>query len=249
MKSQTAGGGTTPLSENILAPFMVVISAALVLMGVMVAVVFAQRVDERLDRFQQLGFPSPANPVSAADRVELANLESDVDTLQLAALISGGVGLAVVYLGLLYIVWSGWKSTTMRRIILEAANAQLEDRVEARVVELREANQRLQGEIGQRQKAEDELQQSRQRIASAEEGLRKHIAETLHGKVQTSLLVAWHKMGESLTLMEQDPVQAKEMLTEVRSDLDRIREKEVREVSHTLHPSVIRVGLLPAVRT
>jgi signal transduction histidine kinase len=37
-------------------------------------------------------------------------------------------------------------------------------------------------------------------------------------------------------------------LEEVRADLDRIREQDVREVSHLLHPAVISIGLVPALR-
>ena len=103
--------------------------------------------------------------------------------------------------------------------------------------------------MSQRRKAEEELNRSRFRMASAEEGLRKEIAEMLHGKVQTSLLVAWHRLGECEGLLEKDPSEAKALLQEIREELDRIREREVREASHSLHPSVIRVGLLPAVRT
>ncbi|MDA1188194.1 MAG: hypothetical protein O2854_00725 [Chloroflexi bacterium] len=246
MNDRIVANQSKSLSENMLAPFLVVISAALVLMGVMVGIVFAQRLDNRLDRFQQAGLSSAA--VSPADRLTFTDLESDVATLQIAALIAGGVGLFIVYLGLLYIVWAGWKSTTMRRILLEAANSQLEERVEERVAELREANERLQTEVQQREKAESEVQRSRQRIASAEEGLRKEIAEVLHGKVQTSLLVAWHRLGESVALLDRKPDEAKAAFIEIRDEIDRIREREVREVSHTLHPSVIRVGLLPAVR-
>jgi signal transduction histidine kinase len=86
-------------------------------------------------------------------------------------------------------------------------------------------------------------------MATAEEGLRKEIAEMLHGKVQTSLLVAWHRLGECEALLDKNTGEAKTLLLEIREELDRIREREVREASHTLHPSVIRVGLLPAVRT
>ena len=39
------------------------------------------------------------------------------------------------------------------------------------------------------------------------------------------------------------------MIGEVRQQIDHIREQEVRQASHLLHPSIIRVGLVPAVRS
>lgn len=237
------------LSENILIPVAVVLGVALVLMGVVIAVTLTQRVDQRLNRLEQRGVSSMVAALSTIEPGYLPQLEQDVARLQWVTLVLGGAGVGVVYLGLLYIVWSGWKTTTMRRILLEAANAQLEERVEARVGELKQTNERLQVEVGQRRKAEEELHRSRYRMASAEEGLRKGIAEMLHGKVQTSLLVAWHRLGECEALLDKNPAEARALLLEIREELDRIREREVREASHSLHPSVIRVGLLPAVRT
>jgi signal transduction histidine kinase len=237
------------LSENIFVPVSVVLGVAMVLMGVVVAVTLTQRVNLRLDRLEQGGAASIAAAFSTIEPGYLPQIEQDVTRLQWVTVVLGGAGVGVVYLGLLYIVWSGWKSTTMRRILLEAANAQLEDRVEERVREFKRTNERLQVEVSQRRKAEEELNRSRFRMASAEEGLRKEIAEMLHGKVQTSLLVAWHRLGECEGLLEKDPSEAKALLQEIREELDRIREREVREASHSLHPSVIRVGLLPAVRT
>jgi signal transduction histidine kinase len=93
------------------------------------------------------------------------------------------------------------------------------------------------------------LEASRRRITAAEERLRREIAELLHGRVQTRLLVAWHRLGECEQLLEHSPAQARTLLREVRAQLDEIREREVREASHLLHPAIIRVGLGPAIRS
>ncbi|HEU0169309.1 MAG TPA: ATP-binding protein, partial [Chloroflexota bacterium] len=42
---------------------------------------------------------------------------------------------------------------------------------------------------------------------------------------------------------------AKKLLSETRAEIDEIREREIRDASHLLHPSIIRVGLVPAVRS
>src|SRR5437764_12653860 len=94
-----------------------------------------------------------------------------------------------------------------------------------------------------------ESRQARQQSIAAEERLRREISELLHSRVQSKLLVVWHRLGDALKLIESDPTSAAVLVREVRDEVDRIREKEVRQASHLLHPSIIRVGLVPAVRS
>lgn len=86
-------------------------------------------------------------------------------------------------------------------------------------------------------------------IIDAEERLKRTTAEVLHGRIQTRLLVASYRLGQCQSLVATDPRRAERLLEQVRKELDDIREHDVREVSHLLHPSIIRVGLLPALRT
>ena len=115
--------------------------------------------------------------------------------------------------------------------------------------ELREANEQLRLEVGIRKRAEGDLRLSRQRITNTEEAVRKDIAELLHGRVQTSLLVAWHRLNQCESLLDSDPGEARQLLAEIRDEVGQIRERDVREASHLLHPSIIRVGLMPALRS
>ncbi len=94
-----------------------------------------------------------------------------------------------------------------------------------------------------------ELQRSRQLIIQATETLRREIAELLHGRVQSHLLVAWHRLGQAAQLLDRDLDAARALIAQVREEIDQIREREVREASHALHPSIINVGLVPAVRS
>lgn len=116
----------------------------------------------------------------------------------------------------------------------------------SRAFRRRERNERNLQQALQQQVSD--LQHSRQRIVTAEESLRRRIAEMLHGSVQTKLLVAWHRLGQCQRVLKSDVAQAEVLLADVREEIDRIREREVREASHILHPSVIDVGLVPAVR-
>ncbi len=91
-----------------------------------------------------------------------------------------------------------------------------------------------------------ELERSRRLLTENEERVRREISEMLHTRVQTRLLIAAHRLGTYSQLDEQ----AKTALIEqISHDLDQIREEDVRDASHMLHPAVIRIGLIPAVRS
>jgi signal transduction histidine kinase len=86
-------------------------------------------------------------------------------------------------------------------------------------------------------------------ITEAEERLRREIAEVLHSRVQNRLLMIWYRLEEAQALLGSDPEGARQLLAEIRDQLESIREQDVRELSHRLHPSIIRAGLLPALET
>lgn len=98
-------------------------------------------------------------------------------------------------------------------------------------------------------KAFTELQHSRRLLTEREEHLREEIAEMLHGRVQTRLLLAGRRLEEVEGLVESEPSRAKELLAAAREEVEQVREEDVRQASHLLHPSIIRVGLVPAVRS
>lgn len=85
-------------------------------------------------------------------------------------------------------------------------------------------------------------------VIDASERQKREIAEVLHGRIQTRLLVASYRLGQCRSLVATNPREAMRLLGQVRREIDDIREHDVRDVSHLLHPSIIRVGLLPALR-
>jgi signal transduction histidine kinase len=94
-----------------------------------------------------------------------------------------------------------------------------------------------------------ELARSRGLITQAEERLRRELAEVLHSRVQNRLLMVWYRIGEVEELLPTDAAAGARLLSEIRDQVDQIREQDVRELSHRLHPSIIRAGLLPALET
>ena len=95
----------------------------------------------------------------------------------------------------------------------------------------------------------EEVRRSRRIIAAADEELRKSIAERLHGRVQTRLLAVWHRLGLLREALPPEAAAAREPLEELLREIDQVREVEIRQVSHLLHPSIVRVGLIPAAES
>ncbi len=96
-----------------------------------------------------------------------------------------------------------------------------------------------------------QLRQARQRITKAEDRQRKELAERLHGSVQTRLSVAWRNLGNCIKELKANSAakQISEALESIREELDNLRETEVRQVSHSLHPAIVSIGLVPAIRS
>lgn len=92
-----------------------------------------------------------------------------------------------------------------------------------------------------------EREASRSRIVAAQEAIRRQVAEQLHSSVQSKLLTLWYQLGRCRDLVQTDQEQAVRMLDGVRAHLERLREDEVRNLSYRLHPTVVSMGLVPAL--
>ncbi len=101
--------------------------------------------------------------------------------------------------------------------------------------------------VSERRQAIEGLRRSATLATVAEERLKQQIAELLHGRVQTRLMMAWNRLAECDQLWNSDPKEARALLNQVRDEIDSIREQEIRQASHMLHPAFIREGLGPAV--
>jgi signal transduction histidine kinase len=80
-------------------------------------------------------------------------------------------------------------------------------------------------------------------LDAAQERLRAQVAELLHGRVQTRLLLVHHRLARAEQLWQEDSSRALQQLSEARELLDHVREQDVRRASHLLHPPTLRVGL------
>lgn len=104
------------------------------------------------------------------------------------------------------------------------------------------------------QKANDALAEqylavrdSRERMIAAADATKRAIAEELHGSVQTRLFALWTRVNQLISGSENG-IDGSE-LSPIADELDDVRENEIRGLSHRLHPSIVRVGALPALRS
>lgn len=88
------------------------------------------------------------------------------------------------------------------------------------------------------------LEASRRLVAQAEERTRRDISEFLHSRVQSRLLVAEYRLGEIGDVSDE----AQARIEAVRAELEDLRERDVRQISHQLHPEALRIGLVAALQ-
>ena len=124
-------------------------------------------------------------------------------------------------------------------------------RVGQRLVELQ--TERLEEEtahyVRQLEQAVSQLQESRRRIVVEQEETKKAIAEEIHGPVQTQLFMLYLRLGQIAEKIDATPQEARTELIQAADQLDGIRENEIRQISHRLHPSIIGLGIVPGLKT
>jgi DNA-binding LacI/PurR family transcriptional regulator/signal transduction histidine kinase len=133
---------------------------------------------------------------------------------------------------------------------LQDYTQRLEERIEERTEELVKQAALTLENAGLNTQLREQLarvEHSQRLAVEAEERTRREIAEFLHGQVQTRLLLAWNQLSDYPDLPDQAARAA--LVKNVCEDLERIRETDVRQASHVLHPTVIRMGLVSACRS
>ena len=114
--------------------------------------------------------------------------------------------------------------------------------------ELRIANSHLKDENAERIRTEEQLQQSRQRIVTVSESLRREVALHLHGTVQNKLVILLHRIDE-IMVKDGGNGRAAVDLASIRHELEKLIEDDVRKASVYIYPDILRRGLVPALES
>ena len=93
------------------------------------------------------------------------------------------------------------------------------------------------------------VRESRERMLAADEAAKRAIAEELHGAVQTKLYAVWMKLGAAAQEIRDSGAGQDRVVDAIATDVDNIREEDIRQLSHRLHPGIIRVGALAGLRS
>jgi signal transduction histidine kinase len=95
----------------------------------------------------------------------------------------------------------------------------------------------------------DELRASRRRLAVADDAERRNIERALHDDVQQQLVGLAAGLELAVGSVDADPVTAKQLLADMRRDVQQALE-DARRLAHRISPPLLEAGgLVPALRT
>jgi len=87
-----------------------------------------------------------------------------------------------------------------------------------------------------------------QRLVAIQESVRRDMADYLHGHVQSKLVALSASLGMCQQILGRDPLAASGTLERIKLELQKLQDEDVRRVSRELYPSIIKLGLVPAIR-
>ena len=93
------------------------------------------------------------------------------------------------------------------------------------------------------------VRESRERMLKTADDTKRAIAEELHGAVQTKLFAVWMKLSDVRGRLPAEAARFGGELDVAIQEVDRIREEDIRALSHRLHPSIVRVGAAAGLRS
>ncbi len=93
------------------------------------------------------------------------------------------------------------------------------------------------------------VRESRERMLKTADDTKRAIAEELHGAVQTKLFALWMKLSDVRGRLPEEAGKFSAELDSVIQEVERIREEDIRALSHRLHPSIVRVSAAAGLRS
>lgn len=142
-----------------------------------------------------------------------------------------------------FIVFMG----TLATVLYEAVSSERE-RFAVLASQVEQANRELQTKSRELEQVIQELQSSRRRIVGAQQETRREIAERLHGNVQSRLLVATQLLRDAQERGAATP-EGSTLIVKAADMIDDVNQNDLRGIARRLHPSIVRLGLGPALRS
>ena len=160
-----------------------------------------------------------------------------------------GSFVTMVVIGVIISVWGAWRTITRQRSQLQSVNAELDMRVtelSEEIIRRQQAEKELAEQAAALARA-DEVRRSRLRIITAQESLRREIAQQLHGSVQNRLILLTLQLKE----LEKGaaPKELSRELGDLREKFEGLLENEIRSIVHQLYPYILRRGFIPELQS
>jgi signal transduction histidine kinase len=179
-----------------------------------------------------------------------ARIDDDIkaltDTRIRQTLLLMGIGIVVTLLLANYVVRP---ISLLVRVTQRLASGNLGARVEdLRGREMHELGNTFNTMADKLQETFQDLQDSRARMVSADEGARKEIAAHLHGPVQGRLLALRAQLME---VQRRNGISAEtaKSLSAISEEMGEVIKNELAVISRRLYPDIVRRGLVPAIQS
>ena len=125
--------------ENLLVQFSVLSLAIMTILGIVLSVILTTRLDrefELLKEYEAIARGAESGPSPGLSATEL---DTELDLLRWTVYVSVGGGFAILWVGLVWVVWRGWRTINDQQAALIEVNVDLRDAYQ----ELRDAQERL----------------------------------------------------------------------------------------------------------
>jgi signal transduction histidine kinase len=93
------------------------------------------------------------------------------------------------------------------------------------------------------------VRESRERMLRTADDTKRAIAEELHGAIQTKLYALWMRLSDLRARLPSGAEHFSNEIDGIIEEVDRIREEDIRALSHRLHPGIVRVSAAAGLRS
>ena len=201
--------------ENILVQFSVLSLVIMIILGVVISVILTTRLNRDFEILKE-------NTVQVDPG--LVDLDTDLDLLRWTVYVSVGGGFVILYTGLIWIAWRGWRTITTQQDQLLSTNADLR----AAYRDVKQTQEKLV--YTQRLAASS--------LMAGKEQERKRLAEELHDDTMADLASVVVDLGIASRQSEGLPPEVDEDLARIRGRI-RGTEQRLRQIVQGIFPSVL----------
>lgn len=131
------------LRDNLVAQFAIVSFAMMAILTVSLTITVHTRLDQHIELMTIHGAAMIAGTIKDTDPSSIISITRDIHILQWLIVGLSVASFVVLFIGLVGIVWRGWRTITKQRLQLQSFNIQLEEQVEVRTSQLQQANDGL----------------------------------------------------------------------------------------------------------